>query len=120
MFHKTANHQCVLSQPQCKVIVPVEKIVSEVIDGVSVDRAVIVPVDIASKQAELSLPKASEYTLENLIKAGVDLKTLNPMDFFRSNDPFDVDRANDAEAVKLFKELQDAEKTASQDTDVKS
>lgn len=108
MFH-LVNKPCILAKPQSSYFVDVEKIVSEDIDGVTVERAVRVPVDIASREAELSLPKASDYSLENLIKAGVDLKTLNPMDFFRSTDPFDIDRANDAEAIKVFKELQSEE-----------
>lgn len=105
MFHLTDSCNCVLASPQSTYVVKVQKIVSEMVDGHEVDRSVFVPVDIASKEAELSLPKASDYTLENLLKSGVDLQTLNPMEFFRSTDPFDVERKNDLEASKLFNEL---------------
>lgn len=105
MFHKSKQFNCVLATPQSSVVLPVEQIISEDVEGVTVERSVFVPVDLASRRAELSLPKASEYTLENLLKAGVDLKTLNPIDYFRSSDPFDVELANDSKLVGMFKEF---------------
>lgn len=37
-----------------------------------------VPIDITSKQAEMSLPDAKSMKLDNLLKSGVPLKQLNP------------------------------------------
>lgn len=50
--------------------------VSELIDGEEKQRVVYVPVDLSSKEAEASLPKASDYTLDALQQAGIPLETL--------------------------------------------
>lgn len=71
-----------------KVIEPSAQTIAEQDEnGTPVNRVVYLPVDYTSKEVEKSLPDAKDYTLENLLSAGVPLEQvavsslLNPTDF---------------------------------------
>lgn len=61
----------------CHIWSNVANTVEESVDGNTVQRVVILPVDMSSKEAEASLPDAKEYTLQKLLDAGVPLQQLS-------------------------------------------
>lgn len=71
-----------------KVIEPSAQTIDEMDENNNpVQRVVYLPVDYTSKEVEKSLPEAKDYTLANLMAAGVPLEQvavsslLNPTDF---------------------------------------
>lgn len=71
-----------------KVIESTAQTISETDElGIPIHRVVYLPIDYTSNDVEKSLPDAKDYTLENLLAAGVPLEQLsvstllNPTDF---------------------------------------
>lgn len=70
-----------------KVIEPVSRTIPEkASDGTPCERVVYTPMDFTSKDAVKTLPTAQEYSLENLLSAGVPLEQLSVSTFFNPTD----------------------------------
>lgn len=71
-----------------------------------------VPVEeISAKLAEIT---PSEYRLQNLIKAGVDLQRVNVNGLLDSTDPIEVDAQNEVVVDSTFEKLLDHEYSVSE------
>lgn len=73
--NKRSKRSVAFSVPQ-HVVANVSHTVTEDVDGVTVERQVYVPVDLSSKEAASSIPTMEEYSLKNLLAAGVPLEQL--------------------------------------------
>lgn len=68
------------------VVVNVSQTVAEKVGDEVVERVVRVPVDLCSKEAAKSLPTLAEYSLKNLLEAGVPLEQINPSNLLTPTD----------------------------------
>lgn len=106
---------CDLSAIGCVESVKEKKVIAELTKGGSVRNRVVVedkPIDVLKEEMKVFVP--SEYTLENLLAAGVPLDRINTRGLIHSNDKATIEEQLNEVTMSAFDKLYrlDAENAA--------
>lgn len=82
----------IIYEPSVKVYEKVSKQVSEVVDGQERTKVVFEDVDISTDDYIKDLPRFEEYSLSNLLAAGVPLEQMNVQGLLAGNLATTLDR----------------------------